>query len=613
MAGKDPDEYRPRRAFGDPVKAGDDAAESGAGARSGSGTSGSDRSSAGKTAPGEAGRTGSGSTASGKTGSGSTASGKTGSGSTASGKTGSGSTASGKTGSGKTGSGKAGSANPGSGKAGPKAGSGASSSGKNRSDVEPDRSTTILPRVRDDRSTTILPRTVERRRRDELDDDEADVRPALRGRTRMILTIVGVAAIVIIGLVLGYAALHGGARPAAEPSPGVSIDPSTGASVTPTPVAVLDDSSMIDDKMAQQIDSHRTWQVASTQRGLDSNSPRAACFPSDPVDGQPDPQQTIQRLLSSTGKNPPALLHQAESYATPEEAAQAYVAISKAVGSCAVVGAWIESGRTVTGLGDQSAGSVVVVTDSGKQTFHSLVISRTGRVVDIVDVAQAGSATNPKGVANALGEAITVQCTTSGGACAEDVKVKSGPPPLGGDEPGFLAAGDLPPVGTTPSLWVGSSPAAPDPDYVGANCETTDWSKVSATDKSMRTYTLQDNSTIFGVDQIIVTMADEKAASDLVSKVKKDLDTCSTRKLTATVSKPSRVQGPGAENNEVDGWSANVSHKTANSTVKFRVGIVSVGSKAIWTLANPADNLDFTDDQWQTIVLRSGQRASQVQ
>ena len=579
MAGKDPDEYRPRRAFDAAGKAGDDAVTAASGSAGGPDDAGSGEAGSGSPEPHESGA----------------------------GKTGSGTSGSGTSGSGRGGSKHSGSSST---SRGNRAGG---STGGSKPDVEPDRSTTILPRVRDDRSTTILPKTAERRRRDELDDDEADVRPLLRGRTRMILTIAGVAAVVIIGLVLGYAALNVGGRPAAEPSAGVSIDPSTGASVTPTPVALLDDSSMINDQMARQIDPARTWQVASTQRGLDSNSPRAACFPSDPVDGQPDPQQTIQRLLSSSGKNPPALLHQAESYGTPEEAAQAYVAISKALGSCAVVGAWIDSGRTVTGLGDQSSGAVVIVTDSGKQSFHSLVISRTGRVVDIVDVAQPGSATSPKGVANALGEAITVQCTTSGGACAESVKVKAGPPPLGGDEPGFLAAGDLPPVGTTPSLWVGSSPAAPDSDYIGANCETTDWSKVASTDKSMRTYTLQDNSTVFGVDQIIVTMADDKAASQLVSKVKKDLDSCPDRKLTATVSKPSEIKGPGAENNEVDGWAANVSHKTANSTVKFRVGIVAVGPKVVWTLANPTDNLDFTEDQWQTIVLRSGQRASQVQ
>jgi hypothetical protein len=593
MAGKDPDDYRPRRAFDASGKTGDDAVKTGSEPENESEGAGSENAGSGSSA--------SGATGPGNTGSVPSAADKTGSAPSAADKAGSARSAADKAGSGASGSGSS-----------PRSGRPRGSSPRSESEVEPDRSTTILPRVRDDRSTTILPKTADRRRRDEF-DDEADVRPLLRGRTRMILTIAGVAVVVIIGLVLGYAALNVGGRPAAEPSAGVSIDPSTGASVTPTPVALLDDSSMIDDQMARQIDRDRTWQVASTQRGLDSNSPRAACFPSDPVDGQPDPQQVIQRLLSSTGKNPPALLHQAESYGTPEEAAQAYVAISKALGSCAVVGAWIDSGRTVTGLGDQSSGAVVIVTDGGKQSFHSLVISRTGRVVDIVDVAQPASATSPKGVAEALGEAITVQCTTSGGACAENVKVKAGPPPLGGDEPGFLAAGDLPPVGDTPSLWVGSSPAAPDSDYIGANCETTDWSKVSATDKSMRTYTLQDNSTVFGVDQIIVSMSDEKAASELVAKVKKDLDSCPDRKLTATVSKPSEIKGPGAENNEVDGWAANVSHKTASSTVKFRVGIVSVGSKVIWTLANPTDNVDFTDDQWQTIVLRSGQRASQVQ
>jgi hypothetical protein len=268
----------------------------------------------------------------------------------------------------------------------------------------------------------------------------------------------------------------------------------------------------------------------------------------------------------------------------------------------------------VGGLGDQSAGAVVTVTDSGKQTYHGLVISRTGRIVDIVDVAQTSGAPSMGNTAGALAQAVDVQCATSGGACAKKVSVKNGPPPLGGDEPGFLAAGDLPPVGSTPSLWVGSTPSAPDADYVGSGCETTDWTRVKgATAKNMRTYTQQDSSSIFGVDQIVETMSDPNAASDLVSAVKKDLTSCSSRKLTATVSKPVKVDGPGAENNQVSGWAADVSQKTASTTIQFRVGIVSVGDKVIWTLANPVDKLDFTDDQWQTIVLRAGQRASQVQ
>src|SRR4051794_39744461 len=282
MAGKDPDEYRPRRAFDAAGKAGDDAVTAASGSAGGPDDAGSGEAGSGSPEPHESGA----------------------------GKTGSGTSGWGTSGSGTSGSGRGGSKHSGSSSTG-RGNRAGGSTGGSKPDVEPDRSTTILPRVRDDRSTTILPKTAERRRRDELDDDEADVRPLLRGRTRMILTIAGVAAVVIIGLVLGYAALNVGGRPAAEPSAGVSIDPSTGASVTPTPVALLDDSSMINDQMARQIDPDRTWQVASTQRGLDSTSPRAACSPSDRVDGQPAPQQTIQRLLSSSGKNPPALLHQA--------------------------------------------------------------------------------------------------------------------------------------------------------------------------------------------------------------------------------------------------------------------------------------------------------------
>lgn len=476
---------------------------------------------------------------------------------------------------------------------------------------EPERSTTILPRVRDDRSTTILPRTADRRRRPDEPGDEMDVRPRLGPRARTALLVTGVVAVVVIGLVLGYVALNVGDRPAAAPSAGASVgagDPSPSSNLV-----LLDDASMINDQNARQIDPDRSWQVASTQRGLDANSPRPACFASDAAEGQPDAQQTIQRLLASTGKDAPAVLHQAESYPTPEEAAQAYAVVAKTLGTCAVVSAFIDSGRTVTGLGDQATGAIVVISETGKQEYHSVVIGRTGRVLNVVDVAQPGSAADIGDAARALGEAIDVQCQTSGGACAENVSVKAGPPPLGGDSPGFLAAGDLPPVGESPTLWGGDPVHTPDPDFLGSHCETTDWSKTEATVRAARTYLPEGRPDTFGLDQIVITTESDKAAAALVAKVRKDLEDCGKRKATASVSKPEEVEGRGAENNTVSGVTATVEQQTQDGTLRYRVGIVAAGPKAVYTFLNPSKDLDFTDDQWATVVLRSGQRATQVQ
>ena len=36
------------------------------------------------------------------------------------------------------------------------------------------------------------------------------------------------------------------------------------------------------------------------------------------------------------------------------------------------------------------------------------------------------------------------------------------------------------------------------------------------------------------------------------------------------------------------------------------------GNKLIYTFANPTEDYDFTDDQWNTIAVRAGERVTQI-
>ena len=45
---------------------------------------------------------------------------------------------------------------------------------------------------------------------------------------------------------------------------------------------------------------------------------------------------------------------------------------------------------------------------------------------------------------------------------------------------------------------------------------------------------------------------------------------------------------------------------------KFRVGIVSAGPKVIYTFLNPQGDYDFSGAQWNTVAVRAGERATQV-
>ena len=319
-------------------------------------------------------------------------------------------------------------------------------------------------------------------------------------------------------------------------------------------------------------------------------------------------------MVSSSGKSAPSALHEATAYATPEEAAAAYAVASQTLGTCPAAGAWIASGRVVRGVGDQSASAVISVLDGKATSEHSVIVSRTGRVVNILDASQPGEAVAVVRVAAALADVTKVQCAAAGGKCAGGVQVKSGPPPLGGDEPGYLAAGDLPPVGGSLTAWNAAPNDLPDENFVGASCETVNWTTVAAEERSARVYLHPDSgNNYFGVNVIRVTSKDAKAATALVDKIKKDLETCKERRLTATVAKPQKVTGIGARSAQIVGYTAVVQQKRSDGgSDKFRVGIVATGNEVVYTFANPKGDFDFTDRQWDTIAVRAGERVTQV-
>jgi hypothetical protein len=161
--------------------------------------------------------------------------------------------------------------------------------------------------------------------------------------------------------------------------------------------------------------------------------------------------------------------------------------------------------------------------------------------------------------------------------------------------------------------WNAAPVELPQEDFVGASCENVNWTTVAAEKRDMRVYLHPDSGTAyFGVNQIVLQLKDEKAANALVEKIKSNLGDCKKRRLTATVSDPKKVTGVGARNAEVTGYTAVVEQKGTNGSDKFRVGIVHAGTKVAYTFANPKGDFDFTDNQWNTIAVRAGERVTQV-
>ncbi len=246
--------------------------------------------------------------------------------------------------------------------------------------------------------------------------------------------------------------------------------------------------------------------------------------------------------------------------------------------------------------------------------YRTVVLTRTGLVVDVVDVAKPDEAVSATRVAKVAGAIVDTQCQAAGGACSDEPEAQDGPPPLGGDKPGFLASGDLPPMGADLTRWAGTTPGEPDSNVLlGSGCEIVNWTKVPAEDRSHRTYLLADSASRFGLDQVIITNKDEQTATALATKVKDGWTSCHDRKLTATITPIREVSGPGAKSMDVKGWTTEVTQKSSDdATTKYRVGIVTAGTKVVFLFLNPQDTLDLTSDQFDTVAVRAGQRTTQV-
>jgi hypothetical protein len=448
------------------------------------------------------------------------------------------------------------------------------------------------------------------------EDDPAD-KSRRQQRSKRAVVVGAVAALAAAGLATGYGVLTGPKAAGAGPEPAASASAAASTSSPNAEPTQLTDAMAMSPEQAKEVDPDRSWRVALTQRALDDQSPQAVCLDSADAQGASQrvaaPQQSVVRVLSSSGQQPPGLFHQADAYATVQEARRAYEVRAKALGGCATPGAYLESGYRVTGLGDQAVAAVVrVTTDTGSSEQRSVVLNRTGRLVNVADVAQTGAAVAVAKVAEALAGVTTAQCGAADGRCSAAVTVTAGPPPPGGGQPGFLVGADLPAVTGADTTWNPTVPAPPAADFAGSGCERVNWAKTAARHRAARTYLHGDPAVPFGLDEIVLTHASDSAARGLVAQVKADLDSCAKRKLTASVTPPSPVSGVGADGASVRGWTSTVKQQTTAGVHTYRVGVVSAGKASVFTFLNPQPKLDLTDAQWAAVTVRAGQRASQV-
>ena len=350
-----------------------------------------------------------------------------------------------------------------------------------------------------------------------------------------------------------------------------------------------------------------TW----IEAGGTSDAARPLCLPS-AGSGVPDAARSVSRK-TTTSDDTASFVQAIDTYADDATAAQAYTARTTQAGTCSEDVAWITGANSVAGLADSAISVRLVVEGEAADQYHTLLISRTGRSVSLVDVTTSTSAVNALDLAEVVGKALSRQCGTDQGTCPGSIEVATVPPPAG-DPVGWLVGADLPRVTPGAGRWGATDPRTT-LDVIGSQCEAIDLRAVSGTDSAIqRTLLLADDTAApkgFGIDMVTYTFGRTKDASSLADKLATNIGKCPNRAPTATVTDGPSATGTGENDLKFTGDTFEVTQKTETTTVVYRVAVLTVGEKVVYLLANPSTGFDFTDSQWKAIAVRAGQRASQ--
>ncbi len=384
-------------------------------------------------------------------------------------------------------------------------------------------------------------------------------------------------------------------------------------SVAPSGSSTNPNTSSALDPLVTAADLGSLAGVTWTESTATSDPERPLCLPAT-GDGVPNAQRAVSRRTTAGDDETTSFVQAIDTYADEAAATQAYTARTVQAGTCSSDVAWITGANSVSGLADAAISEHLVVEGETADTFHTLLISRTGRSVSLVDITTTRSAVNALDLAEVVGQALSRQCGGDQGTCPASIEVATVPPPAG-DPAGWLVEGDVPRVTPGEGRW-GTTDPKTTLDVIGSQCEAMDLQSVAGTTSAgQRTLLLADDTAApngFGIDMVTYTFASAKDAAKLGKKLSTNIAGCPDRAPTAKVKDGPAANGTGEADLKFTGDTYEVTQDTGSKTLIYRIAVLTVDTKVVYLLANPTADFDFTDSQWKAVAVRAGQRVTQA-
>ena len=416
----------------------------------------------------------------------------------------------------------------------------------------------------------------------------------------------GVAGALLVGLVAF--AVSRGTQPADPTGPSASATSGASASATGLVTATVEDLLTGDDLAG--VAPAASWAVTGTSTAAAEHEGRVACLSTE--EAAQNPTASLQRTLATSDADQLAALHRIETFASPAAAQQVFANRTTALSSCDEIPARIVRATTVEGLGDESFQISVVFEDVPAQ-FHTLLLTRVGSSVQILDLTRSSGPVEPELAAAALARPQASLCDIEGVTCADAPTTSPAVvPPV---EPvGWLIPSDLARLRGGAGRWTASDPT--DLTSGGMGCENmTLASEPGPTDRQQATYLLtQDDQapSTFGLDSLRFVFADAAAATAFSTKLGTAIATCKDRVNTATVAELPAVSGTGEGGVATSTRIFSVTQATAdNAAIPYQLLVSTADTRVVYTIVTVTDDFKYTDAQLTELAARIPVRASQ--
>lgn len=360
---------------------------------------------------------------------------------------------------------------------------------------------------------------------------------------------------------------------------------------------------------ADQLDRGTTgshWTVRGTSDNLHGSGFQTACQEDRFAD--PHGVATLVRTFATTRGPRATAVQRIELSRDVPAAVRAYHTVIGWYAGCTRTRTQLLATYDVTGVGD--AATALLLRLPGRHGKAYVVgVARSGAVTTST-VLQTRRRVPVRALGKELSLAVQNLCHTAGarGCAVARPALRPTLPPPSGDQPGMLAAVDLPFVSHLHQAWVGTSPSPARTNMAATPCDHSDFRRLGASQATTRTFLVPQARLPerFGLTETSGTFPGPDGATRAMHAVEQRLAKCSRADLGATVHHAT-VVGHSRGGSSYALWRVDV-EIAPQRTVGYWMGVARVGRYLAQVTFSPVPGKDIDAATFRALVERARDR-----